>query len=67
MKAKRREPEVILRDGKPSAVIIDIDEYREMLERLEDADDLRILEEMRRNPLKFKKLDDFLSEYSPRV
>jgi len=58
---------VILRDGKPAAVIIDIDEYREMLERLEDADDLRILEEMRRNPLKFKKLDDFLSEYSPRV
>ncbi|MBM3154512.1 MAG: type II toxin-antitoxin system Phd/YefM family antitoxin [Chloroflexi bacterium] len=67
MKAKRRGPEVILRDGKPAAVIIDIDEYREMLERLEDADDLRILEEMRRNPLKFKKLDDFLSEYSPRV
>jgi PHD/YefM family antitoxin component YafN of YafNO toxin-antitoxin module len=67
MKAKKRGPEVILRDGKPSAVIIDIDEYREMLERLEDADDLRILEEMRRNPLKFKKLDDFLSEYSPRV
>jgi len=62
-KAKRKEPEIIFRGGKPAAVIIDIDEYQEMLERLEDAEDLKILAEMRQKPLKFKRLEDFLAEY----
>jgi PHD/YefM family antitoxin component YafN of YafNO toxin-antitoxin module len=61
-KAKRKEPEIIFRGGKPAAVIIDIDEYQEMLERLEDAEDLKILAEMRQKPLKFKRLEDFLAE-----
>ncbi|MCJ7818363.1 MAG: type II toxin-antitoxin system Phd/YefM family antitoxin [Syntrophales bacterium] len=64
-KTKRKEPEIIFRGGKPAVVIIDIDEYQEMLERLEDAEDLKILAEMRQKPLKFKKLEDFLAEYKP--
>lgn len=44
------------------AVILDIDEYEEILERQEDAEDLRVLEEMREKPLQFRKLDDFLKE-----
>jgi hypothetical protein len=28
-RARRKAPEVILREGKPSAVILDIDEYKE--------------------------------------
>lgn len=67
MRVKRKNPEIILRDGKPAAVIIDIDEYQEMLERLEDAEDLRMFEEMRRKPLRFKRLEDFLNEYTPSV
>jgi PHD/YefM family antitoxin component YafN of YafNO toxin-antitoxin module len=67
MKAERKEPEIVLRDGKPVAVILDIDEYQEMLERLEDSEDLKILEEMRKRPLKFKKLENFLEEYNPSV
>jgi PHD/YefM family antitoxin component YafN of YafNO toxin-antitoxin module len=67
MKPKRKEPEIILRNGKPSAVILDIDKYREMLERLEDAEDLKVLTEMRKRPLKFRGLDEFLREYTPRV
>jgi len=66
-KAKRKAPEIVLRDGKPSAVILDIDEYQEMLERLEDLDDLEMLEKMRKKPLKFRRLEDFLKEYSPSV
>ncbi len=62
-KAKKKEPEIILRHGKPAAVILDIDEYQEMLERLEDMEDLKMLHEMRQKPLKFKKLGDFLKEY----
>ncbi len=62
---KGKVPEIILRDGKPTAVILDIEEYRELLERLEDMEDLIALEEVRKNSLGFKKLDDFLKEYSP--
>lgn len=67
MKAKteKRPPEIVLRDGKPAAVILDIDEYQEMLERLDDLEDLMELEEMRKKPLKFRKLEDFLKEYHP--
>ena len=66
-KAKRKTPEIVLRDGKPSAVILDIEDYREMLERLEDLEDLEMIKEMRKRPLKFRKLEDFLKEYQPSV
>ncbi len=66
-RVKRNAPEIILKDGKPSAVILDIEEYREILERLEDFEDLKMLKEMREKPLKFKKLEDFLKEYQPGV
>jgi len=62
MRAKRKNPEIVLRDGKPAAVILDIDDYREMLERLEDVKYLKTLEEMRKKPLKFKRLEDFINE-----
>lgn len=38
-----------------------------MLERLEDLDDLEMLQEMREKPLSFKRLDEFLAEYQPGV
>ena len=66
-KAKRRSPEVVFRDGKPAAIILDIAEYKRMLERLEDTEDLRTLRSMRKKPLKFRRLDDFLKEYHPSV
>jgi PHD/YefM family antitoxin component YafN of YafNO toxin-antitoxin module len=66
-KTKRKAPEIVLKEGKPSAVILDIEEYRQMLERLEDLEDLNLLKEMRRRPLKFRKLEDFLKEYHPSV
>ena len=60
---KRREPDVIFRGGKPAAVILDIDEYREMLECLEDIEDLERLEAMKEGSPSFRKLEDFLEEY----
>ena len=56
-----------IRDGVAKAVILDIDEYQEMLERLEDTEDLKMLKEMRKKPLQFRSVDDFLKEYSPSV
>jgi len=65
MRVKHKRPEIIVRNGKPAAVILDIEEYREMLERLEDAEDLAVLEQMRQEPLNFRKLQDFLSDAFP--
>ncbi len=59
---RSREHEVIYRDGKPAAVILDIAEYEELLERVEDLDDLRALRELRRKPLRFRSLDDYLND-----
>ena len=67
MKSRTKAPEVVLRNGKPAAVILDIDQYREILERLEDAEDLKALRAMRKKPLKFRRLEEFLKEYRPSV
>ena len=60
-------PEIIVRDGKAVAVIINIEEYREMLEKLEDLEHLKALENLRQEQFEFRRLDDFLKEYSPDV
>jgi prevent-host-death family protein len=62
MKARRnrKELEIVMRGGKPAAVILSIEEYRKLLERVEDAEDLKTLAAMRKRPLKFRKLEDFL-------
>ena len=39
-----------------------IDDCQEVMERLEDADDLKMLADLRQKPLSFKKLEDFLAE-----
>ena len=59
---KRKDPEIVMRGGKTTAVILGIEEYRELLERVEDAEDLKTLKAMRKRPLKFRKLDDFLKD-----
>jgi len=66
-KMNKKSPEVVFREGRPAAVILDIADYKRMLERLEDMEDLRTLESMRKRPLKFRSLDDFLREHRPSV
>ena len=56
MKSRRTEPQIVLRNGKPTAVILDIAQYEELLERAEDTYDLARLRAMRRKPLHFKPL-----------
>jgi hypothetical protein len=46
-------------------VILDIEHYRELLERAEDGEELKALRALRRRPIKFRRLDDFLNSYSP--
>ncbi|HJT19086.1 MAG TPA: type II toxin-antitoxin system prevent-host-death family antitoxin [Nitrospira sp.] len=60
-------PEIIVKRGKPAAVIIPLEQYRDMLARLEDAEDLKILKHLRKKPLRFRSLDLFLQETAGRV
>jgi len=64
---KRKGPEIVLRKGKPAAVIIDIQEYEEMLEKIEDLEDLKMLKDMRKRPLKFRALETVLREFQTGV
>lgn len=59
---RARQPELVIRNGKPAAVILGIDEYEELLERVEDVGDLKTLRAMRKKPLRFAKLSDFLQK-----
>lgn len=67
MTQQKNPPQIVVRDGKATAVILDIDEYEQMLERLEELDDLAALQSMRQAPLEFRKLDEFLNERSAGV
>ena len=67
MNNKKKAPEIIVREGKPRAVILEIDEYEEILERLEDLEDLKMLREMRSKPLHFRKIEEFLREHNSGV
>jgi len=62
-----KRPEIIYRDNKPVSVIIDLEDYQQMLERLEDIEDLRFINSVKTKSLKFRKLDDFLLEYNSNV
>ena len=62
MKLAFAEREVITRKGKPVSVIIPIKEYEALLERLEDAEDLAYLKEVRSKPLSFRPLKEYLAE-----
>ncbi len=67
MVRKKRKPQLVVEDGEPTAVILDIGEYEQLLERLEEVDDLEALQKMRKKPLKFRPLSEFLDESKPRV
>ena len=56
-----KRPEVIYRNNKPVSVIIDLEKYKEMVERLEDIEDIEFIQSIKTKSLKFKKLDDVLN------
>ena len=58
----KMKPQVIMKNGEPEAVIINIKDYRRLLERLEDKDDIADLEKIRKSSLHVRKFSDFLME-----
>ena len=57
---KETAPQIVYREGKPVAVIVEIDQYQQMLQRLEDIEDLKLLEQMREKPLNFRSLEEVI-------
>ena len=62
MKTTRTEPEIITRNGKAVSVIVPIKDYEELLERAEDATDLKWLKRARAGKLQYRPLEEYLTE-----
>lgn len=62
MKAALQQPEIVLRKGKPVSVILPIEIYQELLERLEDADDMEWLKKARQKPMHYRPLEEYLAQ-----
>jgi len=62
MKTKMPEPEIITRKGKAVSVIVPIQIYQEMIERLEDADDIEWLKNARKKQQSYRKLEDVVAD-----
>ena len=62
MKTAFAEPEIVTKHGKPVSVILPIKDYREIMERIEDADDVAWLKKARRKPLHYRPLEDVLAD-----
>ncbi len=62
MKAALAEPEIVTKKRKPVSVILPIKQYREIMERLEDADDVAWLKKARRKKLHYCPLEEVLAD-----
>lgn len=62
--SRKRQVRLVVEYGEPRGVILDIQDYIEMLERLEDAERLAALNAMRQTPLEFRRFEAFLGEYA---
>jgi hypothetical protein len=64
---KIKEPEMIYKGGKPTAVILPLAEYQEILERLEDSGDVQYLKKIRAPGATYRPISDYLKEKKRRV
>jgi PHD/YefM family antitoxin component YafN of YafNO toxin-antitoxin module len=64
---KIKEPEMIYKSGRPTAVILSLADYQELLERVEDAADLQWLQKVRRQPASYRPFSEYLKENKRRV
>ena len=61
MKTSVVESGIVMRKGKPVAVILPIADYEELLERVEDAEDVAWLKRTRKKPLHYRPLEEYLT------
>ena len=61
MTVKAHGRRLILEDGKPTGVILDLDEYAALLERLDEVDDLEAIRQMQAADWQTVSFDDYLA------
>jgi hypothetical protein len=62
MKATLAKPEIVVRNGKPVSVILRLQDYQELLERAEDAEDTAWLRKAREKPKHYGPLEEYLAQ-----
>jgi hypothetical protein len=62
MKAEMPDIEIVTRNGKPVSVIVPIKQYEELVERAEDSADVAWLKRARKKQLRYRPLDEYLTE-----
>jgi PHD/YefM family antitoxin component YafN of YafNO toxin-antitoxin module len=62
MKATLAKPEIVVRNEKPVSVIIPLQDYQELLERAEDAEDTAWLRDVREKPKHYRPLEEYLAQ-----
>ncbi len=55
------KPGIIVKSGKPTAVVLDIRIYEHLLEAAEEKDDLLELRRIKKSKTSFRVLEDFLN------
>ena len=60
MAAVETKPQIIIRNGKPRAVILDIRKYEQLLEIAEEKEDLAELKRIKRTKTSFRDLREYL-------
>jgi hypothetical protein len=65
MKAALPETEIVTRKGKPGSVLISVEDYEELMECLEEAEDVAWLKRVRRKPLDYGPLEDHVVDRTP--
>ncbi|PIQ09954.1 MAG: hypothetical protein COW71_04550 [Ignavibacteriales bacterium CG18_big_fil_WC_8_21_14_2_50_31_20] len=63
-KQNKKNREFIYRNNKPVSVIIDIEEYEQLLSRVEDIEDVEFIRNLKKKKLEFRSFDSFLEEVS---
>lgn len=62
MPAILEKTQVIMKNGKPKAVILDIKKYERLLEMVENREDLLELRKIKKSKLSFRNLEDYLTQ-----
>jgi hypothetical protein len=63
---KIKEPEMIYKSGKPTAVILPLAEYNKLLELAEDIVDIADLKKARREGMCFRPFSEYVKERTAR-
>ena len=64
---QQKSLDYIYRDNKPIAVILNIDVFNEIIERIEDFEDMEYIKELRKKPLKLRSFKSYLAEKKQNV